>query len=95
MDRLFYCATDEKLFYIPNNYTNGSGDADFLIKNIQACIAVIRKFLPDAKVSTNEITKSSKYKYMWYFAADCKPENCPAEAYKLSNGWTMFRWLQN
>jgi len=90
---LFYSVNEQLLFWIPNYYTHGTGKLDNLIKNLNEGKKVIQKFIPKAEVSCDEITTSSRYKYMWYFSAKC--EKPPKEAFILDGAWTMYKWIRN
>lgn len=92
---LFYSSADEKLFWIPNYYTHGSGDLNQLIKNLKQGKRILKKFVPKGNVSCDEIRKSSRYKSMWYFSIHCPKEQAPKQAYALGESWTMFKWIEN
>lgn len=94
-DGLFYSPSEKILFWIPAYYTNGTGMLENLIKNLKEGEDVLRHFsgVQDGNIYTSEILVSRRYKSKWYFSIHC--EECPKEAYRISNDWTMQTWISN
>lgn len=90
---LYYSSKEKILFYIPNYYTNGTGLLNGLIENLKAGEAILRQFEPTMSIYCREITKSSRYKYMWYFKVFL--DTCPEEAFELGKDWTFNSWIEN
>ncbi len=90
---LFYSINDKKLFWIPNYYTNGSGNLEQLLKNLKEGKSILRHFVKRGSIHTSEILVSRRYKSMWYFSVET--EVCPKEAFEIGKDWTMWKWIQD
>lgn len=93
MQGLFYSTKEKILFYIPRNYTNGTGMLKVLYKNLQEAEAIIRQFQPISDIYVSEIYKSRRYLGMWSFHTTL--DVCPEEALQLGEDWTMSKWIND
>lgn len=94
IDRLFYSETDQRLFYIPPYYTNGTRMLDQLIKNLTDAATILRGIMGnEGEIYCDKIRTSRRYKGMWYFAMHC--EVAPPQAFQLGKDWDMFKWIED
>mgnify|MGYP003435871150 CR=1 len=99
MKNLFYSEAEKILFWVSgydilNSNSNVVAATTDMLNDAKKLADIIKRDV--SKVHTDYINHSSMYKYMRvFYIKDVR--KCPPEAFAItaSNGWTMWKWLNN
>lgn len=89
---VYYSIKENRLFYIPSHYTNGSNDLTLLKTNLKRGERILRQFVQSGNITCGEIIDSKRHKGKWYFSILCPPEKVPETITKL-NHFTMWEFI--